>query len=111
VRASLKPTSPVRAHPLIFEDAVGGDSWNPDRNDRLTSSTATVETYPSAAQPFEIAENMVRRFRLIDDEFRRLACTNTVVIDATASISRACRLAGNHHRRLAADVQRRAYQR
>jgi deoxyadenosine/deoxycytidine kinase len=61
-----------------------GDSWNPDRTIVLTSSTATIEKHIRLRnRPFEVAENMVRRFRLIDDEFRRLAphYPNTVVID------------------------------
>ena len=61
-----------------------GDSWNPDRTIVLTSSTATIEKHIRLRnRPFEVAENMVRRFRLIDDEFRRLAAhyANTVVID------------------------------
>jgi deoxyadenosine/deoxycytidine kinase len=61
-----------------------GDSWNPDRTIVLTSSTATIEKHIRLRnRPFEMAENMVRRFRLIDDEFRRLApqYPNTVVID------------------------------
>jgi len=61
-----------------------GDSWNPDRTIVLTSSTATIEKHIRLRnRPFEVAENMVRRFRLIDDEFRRLAphYANTVVID------------------------------
>ena len=50
----------------------------------LTSSTATIEKHIRLRnRPHEIAENMVRRFRLIDDEFRRLAplYPNTIVID------------------------------
>ena len=61
-----------------------GDSWNPDRTIVLTSSTATIEKHIRLRnRPFEVAENMVRRFRLIDAEFRRLAprYPNTVVID------------------------------
>jgi deoxyadenosine/deoxycytidine kinase len=61
-----------------------GDSWNPDRTIVLTSSTATIEKHIRLRnRPFELAENMVRRFRLIDAEFRRLAANyaNTVVID------------------------------
>jgi deoxyadenosine/deoxycytidine kinase len=50
----------------------------------LTSSTATIEKHiMQRNRPHEVAENMVRRFRLIDREFRRLAplYPNTVVID------------------------------
>jgi deoxyadenosine/deoxycytidine kinase len=61
-----------------------GDSWNPDRVIVLTSSTATIEKHiRQRNRPHEAAENMVRRFRLIDAAFRQLAplYPNTVVID------------------------------
>ena len=61
-----------------------GDTWNPDRVIVLTSSTDTIDKHiRQRNRPHEGAENMVRRFRLIDAEFRRLAPTyaNTVVID------------------------------
>lgn len=61
-----------------------GHAWNPDRTIVLTSSTDTIEKHiRQRNRPFEGAENMVRRFRLIDGEFRRLAShyPNTVVID------------------------------
>ena len=61
-----------------------GDAWNPDRVIVLTSSTATIEKHIRLRnRAHEIAENMVRRFRLIDSAFRRLApqYPNTVVID------------------------------
>jgi deoxyadenosine/deoxycytidine kinase len=61
-----------------------GDGWNPDRVIVLTSSTATIEKHIRLRnRPHEVAENMVRRFRLIDGEFRRLAphYPNTIVID------------------------------
>jgi deoxyadenosine/deoxycytidine kinase len=61
-----------------------GDTWNPDRVIVLTSSTDTIDKHIRLRnRPFEGAENMVRRFRLIDSEFRRLAprYPNTVVID------------------------------
>jgi deoxyadenosine/deoxycytidine kinase len=63
--------------------AIGG-AWNPDRVIVLTSSSDTVEKHiRHRNRPYENAENMVRRFRLIDREFRRLApqYPNTVVID------------------------------
>ena len=51
-----------------------GDAWRPDRVIVLTSSTATIEQHIKLRnRPHELAENMVRRFRLIDEEFRRLA--------------------------------------
>lgn len=61
-----------------------GDHWNPDRVIVLTSSTATIEKHIRLRnRPHELAENMVRRFRLIDTAFRRLAprYPNTIVID------------------------------
>jgi deoxyadenosine/deoxycytidine kinase len=61
-----------------------GDWWNPDRVIVLTSSTDTIEKYiRQRNRPHESVENMVRRFRLIDAEFRRLAAEypNTVVIN------------------------------
>ena len=50
----------------------------------LTSSTDTIDKHiRQRNRPHEGAENMVRRFRLIDSEFRRLAprYANPVVID------------------------------
>ena len=61
-----------------------GNIWNPDRGVVLTSSTDTIEKHIRRRnRPHENAENMVRRFRLIDGEFRRLAprYPNTIVID------------------------------
>ena len=61
-----------------------GDTWNPDRVIVLTSNTDTIEKHiRQRNRPYESAENMVRRFRLIDGEFRRLApgYPNTVVIN------------------------------
>jgi len=61
-----------------------GDTWNPDRVIVLTSSIDTIEKHIKLRnRPYEHAENMVRRFRLIDGEFRRLApgYPNTVVIN------------------------------
>jgi deoxyadenosine/deoxycytidine kinase len=61
-----------------------GDHWNPDRVIVLTSSTDTIDKHIRLRnRPHESAENMVRRFRIIDAEFRRLAplYPNTVVID------------------------------
>lgn len=61
-----------------------GDWWNPDRTIVLTSSTNTIEKHIRRRnRPHEEVETMVRRFRLIDAEFRRLAAhyPNTVVID------------------------------
>src|SRR3954466_11666985 len=61
-----------------------GDHWRPDRVIVLTSSSDTIEKHIRLRnRPHETAENMVRRFRLIDAEFRRLAphYPNTVVVD------------------------------
>ena len=61
-----------------------GDGWNPDRTIVLTSSSDTIEKHIRLrARPHEGVEEMIRRFRLIDAEFRRLApeYPNTVVID------------------------------
>src|SRR5262245_41506608 len=61
-----------------------GDRWAPDRTIVLTSSTDTIEKYiRQRNRPHEDTEEMVRRFRLIDAEFRRLAPSypNTVIID------------------------------
>ena len=61
-----------------------GDAWSPDRVIVLTSSTDTIDKHIRLRnRPHESAENMVRRFRVIDSEFRRLAPfdPNTIVID------------------------------
>jgi deoxyadenosine/deoxycytidine kinase len=61
-----------------------GDMWNPDKTIVLTSSTDTIEKHiKQRNRPHESAENTVRRFRLIDSEFRRLAprYPNTIVIN------------------------------
>jgi deoxyadenosine/deoxycytidine kinase len=75
---------PVDHHAALRKVLAIGDGWNPDRVIVLTSSTDTVEKHIRLRnRPHESAENMVRRFRLIDAEFRRLAplSANTVVID------------------------------
>lgn len=75
---------PVEHHAALREVLAIGDAWNPDRVIVLTSSTDTVEKHIRLRnRPHESAENMVRRFRLIDAEFRRLAplYPNTIVID------------------------------
>jgi len=61
-----------------------GDAWHPDRVIVLTSNTDTIEQHiRHRNRPHEDAENMVRRFRLIDGEFRRLAplYPNTVLVN------------------------------
>jgi deoxyadenosine/deoxycytidine kinase len=75
---------PEAYHTALLKTLPMGDAWTPDRIIVLTSSTATIEKHIRLRnRPHEIAENMVRRFRLIDREFRRLApqYPNTVVID------------------------------
>ena len=71
-------------HPALREVLRIGDRWNPDRVIVLTSSTGTIEKHIRLRnREHEEVENMVRRFRLIDGEFRRLARSypNTVLID------------------------------
>jgi hypothetical protein len=75
---------PPECHAGIRQVLAIADLWNPDRVIVLTSSTATIEKHIRLRnREHEQAENMVRRFRLIDAEFRRLApqYPNTVVID------------------------------
>jgi nicotinamide riboside kinase len=75
---------PAEDHPTLREVLTIGDGWNPDRVIVLTSSTDTIEKHiRQRNRDFEDVENMVRRFRLIDGEFRRLAAVypNTVVIN------------------------------
>jgi deoxyadenosine/deoxycytidine kinase len=70
--------------PALRDVITLGDAWNPDRLIVLTSSVSTIKQHIRLRnRPHEDVENMVRRFRLIDDEFRRLAplYPNTVVID------------------------------
>jgi thymidylate kinase len=71
-------------HPALRTVLEIGDSWNPDRVIVLTSSTDTIEKHIRLrSRDHEDIENMVRRFRLIDAAFRRLAprYPNTIVID------------------------------
>jgi deoxyadenosine/deoxycytidine kinase len=75
---------PVEHHAELRSVLAIGDAWNPDRVIVLTSTTDTVEKHiRQRNRPHESAENMVRRFTLIDGEFRRLApmYANTVVIN------------------------------
>ena len=75
---------PESDHAALREVLPLGDSWNPDRTIVLTSSTNTIEKHIKLRhRPHEEVDMMVRRFRLIDSEFRRLAplYPNTVVID------------------------------
>jgi len=75
---------PKAVHNELRKVLVLGDAWKPDRVVVLTSSSDTIEKHIRLRnRPHETAENMVRRFRLIDAEFRRLApqYPNTIVID------------------------------
>jgi hypothetical protein len=79
----------IAEYPAEFHDELRkvlaiGDSWNPDRVIVLTSSTDTIDKHIRLRnRPHEAADNMVRRFRLIDGEFRRLAplYPDTVIIN------------------------------
>lgn len=75
---------PREDHAALRKILSIGDAWNPDRVIVLTSSTDTIEKHIRMRnRDYEEVENMVRRFRLIDGEFRRLAplYPNTIVID------------------------------
>ena len=75
---------PPEDHAALRKVLSIGDAWNPDRIIVLTSSTDTIEKHIRMRnREHEDVENMVRRFRLIDGEFRRLAPSypNTIVID------------------------------
>jgi deoxyadenosine/deoxycytidine kinase len=75
---------PGKYHAELRKVLSIGDTWNPDRIIVLTSGTDTIEKHIRLRnRSFEGVENMVRRFRLIDGEFRRLAplYPNTVVIN------------------------------
>ena len=65
---------PPDAHDELRKVAAIGDAWRPDRILVLTSSTDTIEKHILRRnRPHEDVAEMVRRFRLIDAEFRRLA--------------------------------------
>ena len=75
---------PPEYHAELRKVATIGDTWNPDKVIVLTSSTDTIEKHIRMRnRPHEGVENMVHRFRLIDQEFRRLAphFPQTIVID------------------------------
>ena len=75
---------PPEEHTALRKVLTIGDAWHPDRVIVLTSSTDTIEKHIRMRnRDHEDVENMVRRFRLIDGEFRRLAVAqpNTVVIN------------------------------
>ncbi len=75
---------PELDHPALREVLSIGDNWNPDKIIILTSGSDTIEKHIRLRhRAHEQVENMVRRFRLIDDEFARLAgeYQNTVLIN------------------------------
>jgi hypothetical protein len=75
---------PPEDHDALREVLKIGDWWTPERTIVLTSSVDTIEKHIRLrSRPHESAENMVRRFRLIDSEFRRLApaYSDTVVVN------------------------------
>lgn len=75
---------PAEYHDELRNVLAIGDAWNPDRVIVLTSSTDTIEKHIRLrARSHEKAEEMVRRFQLIDAEFRRLAPAypDTIVIN------------------------------
>jgi hypothetical protein len=75
---------PPDCHAELRKVAAIGDAWHPDRILVLTSSTDTIEKHILRRnRPHEDVDGMVRRFRLIDAEFRRLAPSfpNAIVIN------------------------------
>lgn len=75
---------PPEDHGALRQVLQIGDWWRPERTIVLTSSVDTIEKHiRRRSRPHESAENMVRRFRLIDSEFRRLAprYADTVVVN------------------------------
>ena len=75
---------PPQYHEALRRVAAEGDAWSPDRVIVLTSSTDTIEKHILRRnREHEDVAEMVRRFRLIDAEFRRLApaSPNTIVIN------------------------------
>jgi deoxyadenosine/deoxycytidine kinase len=75
---------PAEYHDRLREVAGRGAAWHPDRVIVLTSSSATIERHIKLRnRAHEDVEQMVRRFKAIDAEFRRLAVDlpTAVVID------------------------------
>jgi deoxyadenosine/deoxycytidine kinase len=75
---------PAEYHPELRNVLTIGDAWKPDKVIVLTSGLDTIEKHiRQRSRPHEDVENMVRRFRLIDDEFRRLApgYPDAIVVD------------------------------
>jgi len=75
---------PAEYHEPLHAVCGMGDAWKPDRVIVLTSSSATIEHHIRLrSRAHEEVEDMIRRFRLIDEAFRRLAAADptAVVID------------------------------
>jgi nicotinamide riboside kinase len=75
---------PPEDHAALHKVLSIGDNWKPDKTIILRSSSDTIEKHiKQRHRAYEQVENMVRRFRLIDDEFARLASEypNTVLIN------------------------------
>ncbi|MBA3341722.1 MAG: hypothetical protein H0T48_07790 [Gemmatimonadaceae bacterium] len=75
---------PDEYHAGLRDVLAIGAEWKPDRVIVLTSSSDTIEKHiRQRRRSHEQVQNMVRRFRLIDDEFRRLAplYPDTIVLD------------------------------
>ena len=71
-------------HDELRKVAAIGDGWEPERILVLTSSTDTIEKHILRRnRPHENVAEMVRRFRLIDAEFRRLSSrfSNAIVVN------------------------------
>ena len=75
---------PAASHDALQRTIAEYDTWAPDRVIVLVSSTDTIEKHiRQRNRAHESVENMIRRFRLIDAEFRRLApaTPNAVIVD------------------------------
>lgn len=75
---------PKTYHNRLREVLTIGDWWHPDRVIVLTSNTDTIEKHIRLRnRASENVEQMIERFRLIDEEFRRLApsCPNAIVFN------------------------------
>jgi len=75
---------PAACHAALQRVLPLGDAWKPDRLVVLTSSAATIEQHIARRKrSHEEVDYMVRRFRLIDREFCRLAALepSAVLID------------------------------
>jgi deoxyadenosine/deoxycytidine kinase len=72
---------PPEYHARLREVCAIGDAWNPDRVIVLTSSSATIEQHIKLrSRAHEEVDEMVRRFRLIDAAFRRLAAADPTAV-------------------------------